>query len=80
MIAKAAFLFTSLFFLVTVCSGLIAAELYVAPPPLERNKNPGTEEQPFAHIQKGIDKAVDGDTVSGTLPVTWTGSRPAREV
>jgi len=36
---------------------------YVAPPPLGNNKNPGTEEHPFAAIQRGIDAAKDGDTV-----------------
>lgn len=40
-----------------------AATWHVAPPPLGNNKNPGTEEQPFADIQKGIDKALNGDTV-----------------
>jgi len=63
MIAKAAFLFTSLFLLASVCSGLIAAELHVAPPPLGNNKNPGTEVEPFATIQRGINAASDGDTV-----------------
>ena len=42
---------------------LTAAELYVAPPPLGNNKNPGTEELPFATVQKGMNAAADGDTV-----------------
>jgi len=64
MMSKVAFLFTSLFLLVTVCSGLIAAELYVAPPPLGNNKNPGTEAEPFGTIQGGINAATDGDTIT----------------
>jgi hypothetical protein len=53
----------SVFFLVSISLGLVAGEWYVAPPPLGNNKNPGTQAQPFASIQKGIDKASDGDTV-----------------
>jgi hypothetical protein len=53
----------SVFFLVSISLGLVAAQWYVAPPPLGNNKNPGTEEQAFATIQRGIDKASDGDTV-----------------
>jgi hypothetical protein len=40
-----------------------AAIWYVAPPPLGSNKNPGTQEYPFATIQRGIDAAGNGDTV-----------------
>jgi len=40
-----------------------AATFHVAPPPLGSDSNPGTEAQPFATIQKGIDSATHGDTV-----------------
>jgi len=46
-----------------------AATWSVAPPPNGSDTNPGTEQQPFATIQKGIDAANAGDTVvvaSGT--------------
>jgi len=36
---------------------------YVAPPPAGSDSNPGTQEEPFATIQKGIDAASNGDTV-----------------
>jgi len=36
---------------------------YVAPPPSGSDSNPGTEQQPFATIQKGIDSSSHGDTV-----------------
>jgi len=36
---------------------------HVAPPPFGSDSNEGTEELPFATIQKGIDTAGDGDTV-----------------
>jgi hypothetical protein len=51
--------------LVAVClwSETHAVMWYVAPPPLGNNKNPGTEEHPFAAIQRGIDAAGNGDTV-----------------
>ncbi|MDP2897310.1 MAG: choice-of-anchor Q domain-containing protein [bacterium] len=48
---------------VCILDGVWAATWYVAPPPLGNNKNPGTEAQPFAAIQRGIDAARDGDTV-----------------
>ena len=54
---------TSVILAVCILDGANAATWYVASPPLGSNKNPGTEEQPFATIQTGIDKAVDGDTV-----------------
>jgi hypothetical protein len=53
----------SVFFLASISLGLVAGEWYVAPPPLGSNKNHGTEELPFATIQKGIDAATEGDTV-----------------
>ncbi len=40
-----------------------AVTWYVVPPPLGSDENPGTAEQPFATIQKGIDAASDGDAV-----------------
>lgn len=56
----------AIFLLVTfsVPAGFSGAEWYVAPPPTGSDSNPGTEEQPFATIQKGIDTAADGDTVN----------------
>ncbi len=49
--------------LVSFCQTVRSETWYVAPPPLGRDSNPGTEDQPFATIQKGIDAAKDGDTV-----------------
>ncbi len=40
-----------------------AASVHVAPPPLGNDANPGTEAAPFGTIQRGIDAAVEGDTV-----------------
>jgi len=48
---------------VCILEGTWGAMWYVAPPPLGNNKNPGTEEKPFATIQKGINAASNGDTV-----------------
>jgi hypothetical protein len=48
---------------VSICGETSGAMWYVAPPPLGNNKNPGTEELPFATIQNGIDTATEGDTV-----------------
>ncbi len=42
---------------------LAATEWYVAPPPLGQDEHPGTQQEPFATIQKGIDEATGGDTV-----------------
>ncbi len=53
----------SVFLLVSLSSGLIASEWHVAPPPLGDDSNPGTNELPFATIQRGIDAASPGDTV-----------------
>ncbi len=58
-----AFTTTSVFFLLSLSSGLLAAEWHVAPPPLGNDSNPGTSELPFATIQRGIDAASSGDTV-----------------
>jgi hypothetical protein len=51
-----------------ICLGRIgvagsAASFYVVPPPEGNDANPGSEAQPFATIQKGIDAASQGDTV-----------------
>jgi hypothetical protein len=40
-----------------------AATLHVAVPPTGDDANPGTEAQPFATIQRGVDAAAEGDTV-----------------
>jgi len=40
-----------------------AENWYVVAPPLGDDNNSGTEEQPFATIQKGIDSATHGDSV-----------------
>ena len=40
-----------------------AASIYIAPPPVGDDANPGTAAQPFATIQKGMDTAAEGDTV-----------------
>jgi len=48
---------------ISLCRAVTAATWYVAPPPLGSNLNPGTEEKPFATIQKGITVASNGDTV-----------------
>ncbi len=53
----------SVFLLVSLSSGLIASEWHVAPPPLGNDGNPGTNELPFATIQRGIDAASAGDPV-----------------
>ncbi|HOY59020.1 MAG TPA: choice-of-anchor Q domain-containing protein [Verrucomicrobiota bacterium] len=39
------------------------ATFYVAPPPQGDDAHPGTDAQPFARIQRGIDAAQTGDTV-----------------
>lgn len=50
--------------LVVCCFGVAWGTMwYVAPPPSGSDSNEGTEEVPFATIQKGIDTAGDGDTV-----------------
>ncbi len=56
-------LFACALFLLSFPARLIAAEWYVAPPPLGSDSNSGTEENPFATIQKGIDAASEQDTV-----------------
>jgi hypothetical protein len=38
-------------------------DVWVAPPSLGNDANPGTQAQPFAHIQKGIDNVCTGGTV-----------------
>ncbi len=53
----------SVFLLVSLSSGLTASEWHVAPPPLGDDSNPGTNELPFATIQRGIYAASSGDTV-----------------
>ena len=50
--------------LTCVCHEAFSSTWFVAPPPLGSDTNAGTEEQPFASIQKGIDAAQDGDTVT----------------
>lgn len=42
---------------------LAATSFHVAPPPLTSDTSPGTEAQPFATIQEGVDTAAEGDTV-----------------
>ncbi len=54
---------TLVFFVISFASRPNAAVLYVAPPPLGDDSNPGTEAQPFGTIQKGIDAAAVSDTV-----------------
>jgi len=63
MILKAVSPLASLFSLIPLLTGAHSAEWYVAPPPRGSDSNPGTEQQPFATIQKGIDTAVNGETV-----------------
>lgn len=63
MVLKKALQLLSVCFLMFINSSLLAAMWYVAPPPLGNNKNPGTQEHPFATIQRGIDSAAGGDTV-----------------
>ena len=53
----------SVLLIISPLTVLLAAEWYVAPPPLGNNKNPGTEAEPFATIQRGINAATDDDTV-----------------
>src|SRR4030042_5124318 len=38
-------------------------DVWVAPPPFGNDGNPGTQAQPFATIQKGVDIACDDGTV-----------------
>jgi parallel beta-helix repeat protein len=40
------------------------SEVWVAPPPTGDNLNPGTEAEPFATIQKGVDIVCPGGTVN----------------
>lgn len=54
---------TCVLLVISLVEVLLAAEWYVAPPPLGNDRNPGTEQQPFANIQKGINSAKDSDTV-----------------
>ncbi len=63
MIGRRVFITVSVFFVLSVCSGLLATEWHVAPPPLGNDGNPGTNALPFATIQHGIDAASSGDTV-----------------
>lgn len=63
MILKAVFFLTPLFSLIAFLTGAHSAEWYVSPPPLGSDSNPGTEQQPFATIQKGIDTALNDDAV-----------------
>jgi len=63
MVLRTFVLATQVFFLMWVSSGLVASQWYVAPPPLGNDSSPGTEGQPFATIQKGIDTAGASDTV-----------------
>jgi hypothetical protein len=44
-------------------SGTCDTDVWVAPPPLGSDANPGTQAQPFATIQKGIDFACANGTV-----------------
>jgi len=53
----------SVVLMVCVCQVALGATFYVAPPPSGHDSNPGTEGEPFATIQKGIDAASDRDTV-----------------
>lgn len=46
-----------------ICQVAYGETWYVAPPPSGHDSNPGTELEPFATIQKGIDIAAEGDTV-----------------
>ena len=63
MVLRCALCIAVIFFAVSASSGEHSAEWYVSPPPLGSDSNPGTEQQPFATIQKGIDTAVNDDTV-----------------
>jgi len=40
-----------------------SSEVWVAPPPTGNNSNPGTQAEPFATIQKGVNEVCDGGTV-----------------
>jgi parallel beta-helix repeat protein len=40
-----------------------SSEVWVAPPPTGNDSNPGTEAEPFATIQKGVDEVCAGGTV-----------------
>ena len=51
-------------FTILICEGTRGTMWYVSPPPLGNDGNPGTQSLPFATIQRGIDKAADGDTVT----------------
>ncbi len=51
------------FLMISICPLGLATFWYVGPPSLGSDSNPGTEGQPFATIQKGIDTAGDADTV-----------------
>ncbi len=53
----------AILFLICVSQRATGTNWYVAPPPLGSDANAGTEEAPFATIQKGIDTASNGDTV-----------------
>jgi len=52
-----------LFLMICICPLGLATLWYVGPPSLGSDSNPGTEGEPFATIQKGIDTAEHGDTV-----------------
>lgn len=58
-----AFVAAVVFFLLSLSSGLLAAEWHVAPPPLGNDSNPGTQGLPFATIQRGIDASSNGGIV-----------------
>ena len=56
----------SLYYILMVCFvafGLSAQDYYVAPPPLGNDSNGGTENAPFATINKGIAEVSAGGTV-----------------
>ena len=63
MTGRQAVITTSIFFLLSVSSGLLATEWHVAPPPLGNDGNPGSNALPFATIQRGIDASSGNDTV-----------------
>ena len=51
------------FVIVTPVSAQPPTDVWVAPPPLGNDANPGTQAAPFATIQKGVDAVAEGGTV-----------------
>jgi len=49
--------------LANVAQAICYSDVWVAPPPLGNDANPGTQSQPFATIQHGINLTCDGGTV-----------------